>query len=92
MLPIQAPCYLSHTNTKVSHRPIAQQTFCLNVHKNHNFKSVNVKGVPEAPLQLNEIRVDELPIDKIVNEGIKIVASPVLIVKVIRMLPDVHRQ
>ena len=43
-------------------------------------------------LQLNEIRVDELPIDKIVNEGIKIVAAPVLVVQVIRMLPDVYRQ
>ena len=47
---IQSPYYLSHTYTKVSYRPIAQQAFCLNVHKNHNFKTVNVKGVPEALL------------------------------------------
>lgn len=43
-------------------------------------------------LQLNEIRVGELPIDKIVNESTKIVASPVLVVKVVCMLPYIHRQ
>ena len=43
-------------------------------------------------LQLNEIRVNEFPINQLVNEGIKIVASSVLVIKVIRMLPDVHCQ
>ncbi|MCK4467325.1 MAG: hypothetical protein KAU60_03120 [Desulfobacterales bacterium] len=34
---------------------IAQQTFCLNAQKNHNFKSVNVKGVPEAHGRLHRL-------------------------------------
>jgi hypothetical protein len=32
--------------------PNSTTTFCLNAQKNHNFKSVNVKGVPEATATL----------------------------------------
>ena len=40
--------HIYSTNTKISYRPIAQQTFSLNAQKNHNFKSVNVKDVPKS--------------------------------------------
>jgi hypothetical protein len=44
------------------------------------------------PLPLLKARIYEVPVDQIVDNGLYEIGSPVLVVEVVSVLPDVHGQ